>query len=146
VYLQRSVLIVDADRDFRDSLCNLLAARDFRVHSAASGAAALARLARSSIDALILDVFMPRLDGLGVLRALRGRPEAERPRIILVIAYYTGLCRPILGLDVHRVFSKPIDDSELIDELARGLSEEAAALRRVARYARDSTGFNSSSS
>src|SRR5579864_1555839 len=68
-----SVLIVDDESAIRDSLRMILEYEGYRVEEAASGPAALARLADRLPDAVLLDVKMPEMDGIEVLRAMRER-------------------------------------------------------------------------
>ncbi|MCZ7651020.1 MAG: sigma-54 dependent transcriptional regulator [Thermoanaerobaculia bacterium] len=68
-----SVLVVDDEKAIRDSLRMILEFEDYRVDDAADGDAALRLVAERKPDALLLDIKMPGLDGLAVLRMLRER-------------------------------------------------------------------------
>ena len=68
-----SVLVVDDEKAIRDSLRMILEFEDYRVDEAADGDAALRRVAERLPDAVLLDIKMPGLDGLAVLRMLRER-------------------------------------------------------------------------
>jgi len=116
------VLIVDDDHAICLALQNALRVSTFDVHLAGTGGEALALLDRQRIDAAVIDVMMPRLDGVGVVSALLGRPEAERPRVVFVIAAGGDLGRRVGGLAVRRVFPKPLDAVRLADELTRALA------------------------
>src|SRR5262245_41810687 len=74
---RHSVLVVDDDDDIRYSLRNLLVVYDFDVLLAADGVEALKILASSRVCAVVIDLMMPRLDGVGVVRALLAKPEDE---------------------------------------------------------------------
>jgi two-component system OmpR family response regulator len=65
------ILIVDDDIRLAGMLVELLARENFQPAHAANGAAALACLARRSFDLLILDVMMPKAEGLELLRRVR---------------------------------------------------------------------------
>jgi len=65
--------VVDDEKAIRDSLRMILEFEDYRVDEAADGDAALRRVAERQPDALLLDIKMPGLDGLAVLRMLRER-------------------------------------------------------------------------
>jgi two-component system response regulator MprA len=117
------VLIVDDDDEIRYSLRNMLLVSDFDVALAADGLEALKVLDRSRVDALVVDLMMPRLDGVGVIRALLARPEEQRPKIVIVISAHMELRRLVMGLHVRRVFSKPFDAMELVDELGAAMGE-----------------------
>ena len=114
-----SVLIVDDDGDVRCSLHNLLAVSNFHVHLAADGGAALALLDRQRVDAVLIDLMMPRLDGIGVMHSLLCRAEEERPQVILVIVSHIELCRSLVGLRVRCIASRPFNAMAVADELRR---------------------------
>ncbi|HXM70750.1 MAG TPA: response regulator, partial [Thermoanaerobaculia bacterium] len=68
-----SVLIVDDESAIRDSLRMILEYEGYRVEEAGGGPQALARIADRLPDAVLLDVKMPEMDGIEVLRAMRER-------------------------------------------------------------------------
>ena len=71
------VLIADADRDFFQLLSDRLTAEGAEtVGWAADGAAALELCSRMKPDVLLLDLVLPKLDGLAVLRRLKETGEA----------------------------------------------------------------------
>lgn len=80
------VLVVDDSAVMRRLLFDILSAEpDLDVQTpAASGASALARIETSSVDIMVLDVEMPDMSGLDVLKALSGRPSA--PVVIMFSA------------------------------------------------------------
>lgn len=123
-----TVLIVDDDDEIRYSMRNLLVVSDFDVLLAADGVEALKLLERNRVDAMVIDLMMPRLDGVGVIRALLGKPAEDRPNVIIVVSAHVELRRRIMGLDVRRVFPKPFDALALVNELsaAFGSSESGA--------------------
>jgi two-component system nitrogen regulation response regulator NtrX len=68
-----SVLVVDDEAAIRDSLHMILEYEGYRVDEAANGSQALAKVGERAPDALLLDIKMPEMDGLELLRALRER-------------------------------------------------------------------------
>ena len=124
------VLVVGDDREIRDSLRNLLLCEAYDVHLALSGGEALRVLDRQRLDAAVIDLMMPRLDGVGACRALLARPEQQRPSVVFVISPHGELRRHLGCACVRRVFPKPFDPRELVDELTRHI--EGAATRRSA--------------
>lgn len=79
------ILIADDSAELRDYLARLLGAR-WSVHTVADGEAALAALRRQHFDLVLSDVVMPRLDGYGLLHALRADPLLGATPLILLSA------------------------------------------------------------
>ncbi len=71
------ILIVDDDEELRDSMAETLADLGHQPEHAADGEAALRRIARGGIDAVLLDLRMPGLDGLEVLRRIRAQERTS---------------------------------------------------------------------
>ncbi len=68
-----TVLVVDDEKAIRDSLRMILEYEGYQVEEAAGGSQALARVADRPPDAVLLDIKMPEMDGLELLRAFRER-------------------------------------------------------------------------
>lgn len=68
-----TVLIAEDDRAIRESLARALELEGYSVVDVDDGVQAVTRVRRQKFDVLILDVLMPGLDGLGVVRLLRDR-------------------------------------------------------------------------
>ncbi len=83
-----AVLIVDDDAAMRDALTEAVRDLGFAARAAASGRDALAALDREAIDAVLLDLRMPGLDGLAVLRRIRARPRP--PPVTILTAHATA--------------------------------------------------------
>ena len=71
------VLVVDDDRAVRDSLRRSLEFNGYAVALATDGAEALAGIASARPDVVVMDVMMPRLDGLETTRALRALASVD---------------------------------------------------------------------
>jgi two-component system response regulator MprA len=117
------LLVVDDDRALRDVLRRALMLAGYDVRQADSGAGALAEIASSIPDAVVLDVGLPDIDGLEVCRLLRR--EGNRVPVLMLTARDTVSDR-IDGLDAGAddYLVKPFD----IDELKARLR---ALLRRA---------------
>ncbi|HSS77758.1 MAG TPA: sigma-54 dependent transcriptional regulator [Thermoanaerobaculia bacterium] len=68
-----SVLVVDDEAAIRDSLHMILEYEGYRVEEAGNGSQALSKVAERAPDAIVLDIKMPEMDGLELLKALRER-------------------------------------------------------------------------
>jgi two-component system NtrC family response regulator len=117
-----NVLIVDDDAAMRDALAE--AARDlgYEPHLAPSGAAALAALTDQPVDAVLLDLRMPGLDGLEVLKRIRA---AKRPPPVTVLTAHATAENTIeaMRLGAFDHLTKPIAR----DALRRALGAMMAA-------------------
>jgi DNA-binding response OmpR family regulator len=65
------VLVVDDEQDFLDSIVKRLELRGIEVDGVGTGAAALELLASKQVDVVVLDIKMPGMDGIEVLRQIR---------------------------------------------------------------------------
>jgi DNA-binding NtrC family response regulator len=107
-----SILIVDDDAAMRDALGE--AARDLAhdAHLAASGAEAIALLDAQAIDAVLLDLRMPGMDGIEVLRRVRARPHP--PPVTVLTAHATAANTiEAMRLGAFDHLTKPIGREEL---------------------------------
>jgi two-component system OmpR family response regulator len=106
------LLVVDDNRDVRDALRQYLVKHGNRVTIADSAAAARRELAAHAIDLVILDVMMPREDGLSLCRELRAR--GNQP-IILLTALAEETDR-VVGLEMGAddYVTKPFAPRELL--------------------------------
>jgi PAS domain S-box-containing protein len=83
----RCIMIADDNIDAADSLAELLRLDGHEVHVAYDGEEALATFARVQPEAALLDVGMPRLSGLDVVRAIRKTPGGQRATLIAVTGW-----------------------------------------------------------
>ncbi|ABK75202.1 response regulator transcription factor [Mycolicibacterium smegmatis] len=90
------ILVVDDDRAVRESLRRSLSFNGYSVELAQDGVEALDAITNNRPDALILDVMMPRLDGLEVCRQLRSTGD-DLP--ILVLTARDSVSERVAGLD-----------------------------------------------
>ena len=115
------ILVVDDDQAVRDSLARSLQYSGYEVTAAGDGLEALARLSALRPDAVIMDVMMPRLDGLETTRMLRS----------------TGNDVPILVLTARDAVGDRVDglDAGADDYMAKpfALDELLARLRALTR-------------
>ena len=110
------ILVVDDDRAVRESLRRSLAFNGYSVELAQDGLEALERIASDRPDALVLDVMMPRLDGLEVCRQLRSTGD-DLP--ILVLTARDSVSERVAGLDAGAddYLPKPFALEELLARL-----------------------------
>lgn len=80
------ILIVDDSPDIRLVMRRLLEVRGHAVEVAGSGAEALRKVAEGPFDLMLLDISMPEMDGLSVLRALHDASGTPRLPVIMLSA------------------------------------------------------------
>jgi two-component system OmpR family response regulator len=106
------LLVVDDHREIREALAKYLARHDFRVSTADSTAAARRVLETSRIDLVVLDVMMPREDGLALCRQLRAKGDLP---IIMLTAMAEETDRVVgLELGADDYVTKPFNPRELL--------------------------------
>ena len=110
------ILVVDDDRAVRESLRRSLEFNGYQVSLASDGAEALAAIAGGAPDALVIDVMMPRLDGIETTRALR---KAGNDLPILVLTARDSVGDRVEGLDAGAddYLTKPFALEELLARL-----------------------------
>ncbi len=78
------VLIVDDEASIRQSLRGVLSDESYQCTTVDSGEACLAELARESYEAVLLDIWMPGIDGLTALTRIQALPAGSRPAVIMI--------------------------------------------------------------
>jgi two-component system nitrogen regulation response regulator NtrX len=118
-----TVLVVDDEAAIRDSLRMILEYEGYRVEEAASGNEGLAKVAALAPDALVLDVKMPEMDGLEVLRALSARGY-EMP--VLVISGHGDVATAVEATKrgAYDFFEKPLQRERVLLSLRNAIEKE----------------------
>ena len=114
----RTVLVVDDDDALCAVLVAMLAQEGLQAESASDGVEALARIERVEVDAVVVDLRMPRMDGMALLQRLR----SERPTLPVIIL--TGEGDVPLAVEAMRAGAtdfllKPADRGQLLGILRR---------------------------
>ena len=133
------VLVVDDNADMREYVTRLLRPH-YTVGTAADGEQALAAIERTLPDVLVTDVMMPRLDGMGLVHAIRADPRTARLPVI-VLSARAGEEAAVAGLDAGAddYLVKPFTGLELVARVNAALASHRtheAATDRAVRYAR----------
>ena len=110
------ILVVDDDRAVRESLRRSLTFNGYTVETAGDGLEALEKVVAHRPDLLLLDVMMPRMDGLEVCRRLRSAGD-DLP--ILVLTARDSVSERVAGLDAGAddYLAKPFALEELLARL-----------------------------
>lgn len=137
-----SILIVDDAAANRRLYGWILGRAGFRVHTATDGVDALDQLVRLRPSLVLLDFWMPRLDGIGVLRQLRSGAAAQRvPVVMLTSSSSPDDIEKALEAGANDYITKPVNSRLLVtrvrsliqadqDREHASLSKQAESLRR----------------
>jgi two-component system, chemotaxis family, chemotaxis protein CheY len=112
-----SVLVVDDDSGIRDSLAECLESEGYRVNLAQNGAEGIERVRERRPDLIVVDLFMPVMNGYQFLAELRTDPTAGAIPVVLMTgaAPRTGSSLPA----VDAVLPKPFELEDLLAVVRR---------------------------
>lgn len=120
-YMGKRVLVVDDDRVIQQLLEVNLELEGYEVvATAADGKEALEKIAELKPDLVILDIMMPKMDGLEVCRRLRADPDLAKIPVILLSARAQDMdIREGLEIGASAYLTKPFDPVELLEVVGR---------------------------
>ena len=127
----QTVLVVEDEADIREVVAFNLKREGYTVRTAADGVAALEACRSGLPDLVLLDVMLPRMDGLEVLRRLRADAATKKLPILMLSAKDSESDIVLgLGLGADDYLAKPFSPRELVARVQ-------AVMRRIARGAPD---------
>ena len=114
---RKKVLVADDEKEIRDLLRIYLEKDGYMVMEAADGLAALELV--KGADILLLDIMMPNINGITVLRQIRDASNIP----VIIISARTAYCDRILGLDLGAddYIVKPFDPMEVVARVTANL-------------------------
>jgi two-component system, chemotaxis family, chemotaxis protein CheY len=114
------ILTIDDSRTIRDMLKLTLSDAGFEVLQAVDGQDGVDVLGREAVDIVITDINMPKMDGYGVIRHMRGRPEYQRTPI-LVLTTESETDKKTLAREAGATgwIVKPFDPDRLVETIKR---------------------------
>lgn len=118
------VLVVDDEADFLTTLVNRLRKRNLEVSGVASGEKALGLLDKEPFDVVILDVKMPGMDGVDVLREMKRKwPLVE----VIMLTGHASIESGIEGmkLGAFDYIIKPMDIDDLVDKMRKAFEKKS---------------------
>src|SRR5579875_3955972 len=121
-----TVLVAEDEETARNSLVALLEAENFQVLSAADGTSALSLILHEEPEVVLLDLRMPGLDGLSVMRkAIQG----GSPSTFLVMTAFgdSGTAIEAMKLGAFDYLPKPLDFSSVLLQLKRSVDQRRLA-------------------
>jgi len=110
----KKILIAEDDPPSRELILEVLGEWGYQVVEATDGRDALQKIEETEPDLAVLDIQMPGLDGLAVVRRLRENPRFARLRVMALTAYaMRGDREKALEAGFDAYFTKPVDVTAL---------------------------------
>jgi CheY-like chemotaxis protein len=116
-----SILIVEDEADSREALAIFLRHKGHQVDSVSNGMEAIAALASHAPDAIVLDMFMPGVDGTSVLKAARSYLHLRSLPVVVMTAFPEGrLAATARDMGVCAILTK---GAASLDDIHRAIEE-----------------------
>jgi len=124
-----NVLLVDDEEQFLDTLSQRLEIRGMKVEAVTSGEEALDKVGDKKIDAVILDLAMPGIDGIETLRLLK----AQRPDLQIIML--TGKATVKSGIEAMKLgaedfLEKPVDLELLLEKIGEAKNKRLLLIQK----------------
>jgi len=122
-----TIMIVDDYAPTHRLMSFVLEQHGYTVITAIDGEQALSRLYTHTVDLVVTDLTMPRMDGIELVRAIRADERYARLPIIMI----TGTVKEqdevkAAGVGVNAFLTKPVDSDDLVNEVDRLLHQESS--------------------
>jgi len=114
IQIKKKLLVIDDEVSITQMLKDTLELKGYDVDIALSGEEALGKIRKVKPDAITLDIVMPGLSGLQILRILKKAPETYHIPII-VMSVYDNLAHEGMTLGASYALVKPINIHKLCD-------------------------------
>lgn len=127
----KRILVVDDEPDVRDYLSTFLSDAGFNVETANDGFDALQKIEKRLPDLITLDLLMPRISGIKLMRKLRKNPDWKSIPVIIVTAHANdelgqkdleGLYAEEVTPVPEHIIEKPITPSRLVNGIGKILN------------------------
>lgn len=118
------VLVVDDDPSLRETVRDRLVFQGWDIHTASDGREALGLVARTTPDVVLLDIYMPRMDGLTTLECLRRDPAlSDLPVMVVTSSTSVADITRAAACNIADYVTKPFSVAELVARVQRVLRQ-----------------------
>ena len=124
---QKTVLIIEDEEDAADMFAEMMRVSGYRVLKTSSSAPALTMLTAEKPDVVILDIMMPEISGLEILRQMRRDPALVSIPVVVVSAKSMPADIKIgMEAGASMYLTKPVGFTELKEAIERALGGQSA--------------------
>ena len=130
---EKRILVVDDEPDVRNFLATCIEDAGFQVETAIDGAQALEKLQADPPDLMTLDMVMPRVSGISLMRQIRGMEQFAKLPVIIITAHahdelgsedIRGFSAFTSGLRPRYTMEKPVTPQKLVSAICEILEVE----------------------
>jgi CheY-like chemotaxis protein len=127
---QKTVLIIEDEEDAAELFAEMMRVSGFRVVKTSRSAPALALMAAEKPDVILLDIMMPEISGLDILRQMQRDPSlAKIPVIVVTAKSMPADIKNGMEAGASTYLTKPVGYLELKEAVERALSNSTLANR-----------------
>jgi two-component system sensor histidine kinase and response regulator WspE len=120
--MAKKVLVVEDHHDTSFLLCRLLKTEGYEVEHAIDGLVGFNAAESAPPDLIVTDIQMPRMDGIEMIKRIRGSKDISRTPIIVMSAYGKRLIDDALEAGADAFIEKPIDLDSFLEAIKSRLS------------------------
>ncbi len=133
---EKRILVVDDEPDVRNFLATCIEDAGFQVDTACDGAQALEKLQADPPDLMTLDMVMPRVSGINLMRQIRGMEQFARLPVIVITAHahdelgsedIRGFSAFTSGLRPRYTMEKPVTPRKIVNAISEILGVDTEA-------------------
>ena len=120
--MQKTILVAEDNPDAREMLSFILTGEGFSVITAEDGQQALDLIGRAPPDLVITDIQMPNLNGIELIKRLRGQSQSSRVPIVVMSALGSGVVSEAIKAGANQSTPKPMQLEALLGLIQQLLS------------------------
>lgn len=118
----KKILLCEDDPDIQESLKNILEKHSYEAHIAPNGEEAIAMAIRVNPDLILLDIRMPKMDGLEVAGEIR--KHSNQTKIIFISAFQSPeLIKEAIKYDIFDYIIKPASSESILGVIKKALGD-----------------------
>lgn len=118
--MKKNILCVDDEQEIRELITELLETKSYRVVTAADGEDALEKMKHESFDLFLIDMSMPRMDGMTLLKEIK---KIQPLAVVIVLTGFSSIEGAVNAIHAgaYQYLSKPVKAKELFEIVDKGL-------------------------